>query len=463
MRNMTARMRKALRRCCVLFCIIMLVISSGCGNSEDSEHSHEHEGESHSDGLKIKLTEENREASADEQKIIDRLYISNLESDGLEYGNEIYTTMTLTGTAMPERSIYSVRELEELVRISFVNQQMNELELFEEKAGYYGLDFVEFLELCGMDTEKGNTYITCTSSSGQQTALKYETLTQEKCSAILTVGDAAGPFGKQQNAGDSIQLVVFKGDKLCEQTGISSINAGKGKKTKDPEYQYHNHKPYKDSLDIALTVEIYQDGAEYLGATESYEFTTAELEDMMRDNPDKVVGNYYGTIGNQTTYAYAGTGGWMDYFEGVDFLWLMQEKMGIEALSGHAEMVGRDGEVYNTIDDLSYFDYGSKDGKADAYYVMTQDGVKLPGCIPMIAVMKNGYPILKEHEHESEAYIAYNHLNQSLEEHGVDTEVGVVKNHNGPFAACFGNLDGYYGGEQMETSGDCVLIRLYVK
>lgn len=75
----------------------------------------------------------------------------------------------------------------------------------------------------------------------------------------------------------------------------------------------------------------------------------------------------------------------------------------------------------------------AKDGKADDYYVMSQDGVKLTGCIPMIAVMKNGYPILKEHEHESEAYIAYNHLNQSLEEHGIATEVGVVKNHNGAF------------------------------
>lgn len=448
---------------CVI-CIVLMILMTGCGGSTDSanssKHSHEHNSDTHDDGVKYKITEENREATAEEQRIIDKLYISNLDTDGSKYGSAIYTTVAITGTAMPEREIYSVKDLEELIRISFVNKKMNELDIFREKDGYYGLDFVEFLKLCGMDTEINNLYVTCEDSAGKKTQVKYDNLTEEKCIAILTVGNDAGPFGKQQDVGDSIQLVVFKGDKLIEQTGISSINIGKGKKAKDPEYQYHNHKPYKDSLDIAFTVEVYQEGAEYLGAIDSYEFTTAEIEDMMRDNPDKIVGHYYGTIGNQESYSYAGTGGWMDYFEGIDFTWLMQEKMEIESFEGHAEMVGRDGEIYNIVDNLKYFEH---DGKDDSYYVMTQDGVKETGCIPMIAVMKNGYPILKEHEHESEAYVGYNHFNQSLEEHGIATEVGVVKNHNGPFAACFGNIDGYYGGEQQETSGDCVLIKLYLK
>ena len=132
----------------------------------------------------------------------------------------------------------------------------------------------------------------------------------------------------------------------------------------------------------------------------------------------------------------------------------------MDTLKGKAELVGRDGEVYNTIEDISYFDH---EGREDSYYIMTPDGVRIPNAVPMVACVKNGRPILKEHEHESEAYVAYNTLNCNLEKQGIMTEVGVVKNHNGPFTACVGNLDGYYGGEQMETAGDCVLIRLYLE
>ena len=80
----------------------------------------------------------------------------------------------------------------------------------------------------------------------------------------------------------------------------------------------------------------------------------------------------------------------------------------------------------------------------------------------MIACTKNGYPILPEHDHESAAYVAYNHFNQQLYQRGINTEIGVVKNHNGPFVACLGNLKGYYGGAEIETGGDCVLMKVYI-
>ena len=57
---------------------------------------------------------------------------------------------------------------------------------------------------------------------------------------------------------------------------------------------------------------------------------------------------------------------------------------------------------------------------------------------------------------------AYNHLNDQLQAKGIETEVGVVKNHSGPFIACLGNLDGYYGGNQIETGGDCIAMKIYL-
>ena len=154
-----------------------------------------------------------------------------------------------------------------------------------------------------------------------------------------------------------------------------------------------------------------------------------------------------------------GVGGWLDYFEGLDLKWLLQEAAGTDSLKGSAKLVGRDGQVYGTIEDLSYFE--NTDPKD--YYILTSEGEKIPGAVPMIACVKNGYPMLPEHDHESVGYVAYNHMNQQLEKLGIETEVGVVKNHNGPFTACLGNYSGLYGSEKTETGGDCIQINLYLE
>lgn len=452
----------------LVFVMMLGVCLTGCGEERVEIKSKPHHEENVSDhnnsSIKINITEEDREASAEEQKIIDKLYISNIDRYGIEYGDNIYSTVTLTGAAMPEETIYSVKDIEELIRISFKSNAMNDVELYKAIDGYYGLDFIKFAELCGIDKDMERLCIICEDEQGNRKSFSYDELTEKNIDALLSVGSAEGPFGISSSNGKDdgmpIKLLVFEKDELKEQADASRIIAGKGKRAKDPAYHFHDQSLYEGSLPIEFTVEVYREGAEYQGAVDTAVFTTEDIENFMREEPSKVCRSYYGTIGSLETYNYAGVGGWVDYFEGIDFLWLLQEKVGITSLEGRAELIDRDGNVYNTIDDISYFDH---EGREEDYYIMTGDGVKISGDIPMIACAKNGYPILKEHDHESAAYVAYSTLNDNLLEKGVSTEVGVIKNHNGPFAACFGNLDGYYGGEQVETAGDCVSIRLYLK
>ncbi len=440
--------------------------SAGSKNTESSgshgSQKGDADGEEHETSLKVKVTEENRSPSEHEQQIIDKLYISDLGKYGSQYGDQIYYAITLTGDAMPEESVYSARDLEELIRISFVNSEMNALGLFAENDECYGIDLIKFLDLCGIDKNTKKLNILFEDKDGNKKTFSYKTLSGSKYEAILATGGGEGPFALQEQSSDddqAVMLMIYKDGKLRDQFPVKSMTAGKGKAPEDPEYGFHDRKLYKDSLDCTFTIEVYHKDTAYRGPDKVVEFTTAEIEDLMRENPSKVHGGYYGTLGDEQTFSYAGAGGWTDYFEGVDFLWLLKKKAGVSTLDGRAELVGRDGEVYNTVEDLKYFDHK---GNSDSYYIMTRDGVKIPGAIPVISCVKNGYPILKEHDHESKAYVAYDQLNQTLGKKGIDTEVGVVKNHSGPFTACFGNLDGYYGGERVETAGDCTLIRIYL-
>ena len=131
---------------------------SDSASSETAESSGSHgsqkgdaDGEEHETSLKVKMTEEDRTPSDHEQQIIDKLYISDLGKYGSQYGDQIYYAITLTGDAMPEESVYSARDLEELIRISFVNSEMNALGLFAEKDECSGIDLIKFLYLCGID------------------------------------------------------------------------------------------------------------------------------------------------------------------------------------------------------------------------------------------------------------------------------------------------------------------------
>ncbi|MBO5460992.1 MAG: hypothetical protein J5983_04260 [Ruminococcus sp.] len=420
------------------------------------EEAHEEETNEHEDGLKIKQSEINREPTEEEEKFLSCLHISQIASDGITDGSELYQTITITGSAMPEEQIYSVRDLEGLIQLSFQNENMNQLGLPMNKNGLYGLDFSVFLDLCGADLSDEEVMLLLEYEDGKTKEVSYTEATKGDRDLFLSLASDADTAEENYPV---LSLLLTEVDKNLALENLKRVTVACEGEEADPEYRYHNYGGYKDSKDTELTIEIYQKGAEYLGVMKSYVFTTEEIEDLMRGNPEAVVRNYYGTIGNEEFFTYMGVGGWLDYFEGISLEWLLSEQAGISSLDGYAELVGRDGEIYSTIEDLTYI---SKSEEAEEYYILTSDGVKIPGCIPMIATVKNGRPMLPEHDHESETYIAYNKLNERLETEGVVTEIGVVKNHNGPFAACLGNRDGYYGGNQIETGGDCVLIRLYL-
>ena len=111
------------------------------------------------------------------------------------------------------------------------------------------------------------------------------------------------------------------------------------------------------------------------------------------------------------------------------------------------------------MDDISYFEWQDR---AEQYNVINREGNVIPYAVPMIASVKNGYPIMPKHDHESEGSIAYNHLSDNLDELGVTSSIGAVKNDKGPFVACLGNLSGVFGGYQIETGGDCIRLDIYL-
>ncbi|MCU6761531.1 Uncharacterised protein [uncultured Roseburia sp.] len=416
----------------------------------------------------VKVSEKDRTVSEEEQKFLNVLHTSVTSSEEISDGDDLYSALTITGTAMPEEEIYSVKDLEDLITLSFENKKMYELgfpvsrkaAIDGETHTYYGIDLWKFLENCGADLSGKSLYLSCVSGKDGKTVTKNASqLVEEQADVLLAVGTEQGPLSAETSpVSGPLSLIIIEKNKPIAVETVNRLTIGE--KDKDPYYRFHNREPYEKDQDKTFTVEVYQKGSEYLGPVSTKTFTTKEFENLMKENPDHVVRNYYGTIGDQENYQYIGVGGWLDYFEGLDLAWLLKEQAGVEQLKGSAEFVGRDGEVYGTVEDLAYL---SEKNKKEDYYILTTDGKRINGAVPMIACTKNGYPMLPEHDHESSGYIAYNALNQTLEQKGISTETGVIKNHNGPFTACLGNYQGYYGGDQVETGGDCVLLRLYLE
>lgn len=429
-------------------------------SAEDEDSGDEDSEDGHEAGLKSKVSEINREPSDEEQAFIDRLHISQLSDEEFPDGGEIYKTLTITGDAMSEEEIYSVRDLEELIELSYENESMNEIDLPRmvvlDEQTYYGMDLIGFLELCGVDIGQGSLYMELQMDDGSSEVIDLAALIAEGAGAELVFASETEPLhAASEDLAGPIACVCG----TSAWGGVNRITVSASEEVADPEYRFHNREPWSEDLEQTFTVEVYKNGAEYLGAVITKTYTTADLEQLMREHPDQVVGNYYGTSGNTELYQYIGTGGWLDYFEGIDLYWLLTVDVGLESISGSAELYDRYLESYGTIDDLAaYFCVEN----TSEYYTLTSEGIRVTNAVPMIACTKNGYPILPEHDHESSGYIAYNVMNQQLESLGIETEVGVVKNHNGPFIACLGNLDGVYGGSEIETGADCCLIKIYM-
>ncbi len=424
-------------------------------DAEDSDEEEEHSS-------KVKESDIDREPTAEEQAFIDRLHISRIPEEEFPDGGALYTVLTITGEAMPEEEIYSVSDLEQLIELSFENEAMNELalpcEVSADGETCYGIDLTKFLPLCGVDTDADSLYMTVESEDGTAQTVDVAALIDADAPVALVFANDEEPLSADGAGGLQGPIACVCGD--AAYGNVRKITLGDTEEPVDPGYQYHNREPWSEDLDLTFSVEVYQSGAEYLGALITRTYTMEELEQLMQDHPEHVSRNYYGISGNTESYSSMGTGNWLDYFEGLDLYWLLTEEAGIDNLNGYAELYNRDLELYSTIDDFAaYFDVADD---AD-YYILTQEGIRIPGTTPMISCSKNGYPILRGHIHDVDGYISYNHMNDELEERGISTEVGVVKNHNGPFVACLGNLDGVYGGYQVETDGDCSLIRIYLE
>lgn len=442
-------------------------------NGEDVEH--EAEAHEHEPGVKIKQTEINRELTDSEKKFFQAMHISYTGEEPYGNGETLYSVLRLTGEALGEEQVYSVKDIETLALISFQNQKMNELELTLENSYTYGgdgqsgnfqgIDFIKFLELCGVDMDEKSLYMACgTGESGQDSIILDLKSIKENWEngsiPILAFGREYTPM-MEGDAGiqGPLSLIIPESGSVRVIGDISSIIVGYDENPEDPHYTMHAKEPFSESKDIEFTVNVYQKDMDYLGPIASETFTTEELEKIALENPEHVVRNYYGIIGNEESMTSMGLGGWLDYFEGVDLLWLVDSRVYELNSSGSIKFYGRDLVEYTQIDDLDYLKLSNE---SSSYTITTGEGVSIPGTIPMIAYGKNGYPLLEEHDHESSGYIAYNNLNQKLESLGVMTEVGVVKNHNGPFVACLGNRQGMYGGYQKETGGDCVQVNIYL-
>ncbi|ATW25589.1 S-layer homology domain-containing protein [Candidatus Formimonas warabiya] len=452
----------------------------------------------HEAAVKTKIAPVDRgetEADAQFRKAMHMTYMGDAAST---YGSgaDLYHTLTVTGEAIGERQVYAVREIEELASLSMKNQAMHALMLpasgiytvAEGKSentverNFAGLDLVKFLSLCGvpLDTQDeiyvqfyGGADVSRPDATLTWRELQAYSKAEAGTPALLAFGlynnkplvkDAASPGYSDccGNTGGPLRVVIPRlGEGTLCIDDVGKILVGKTAGAADPRYDLHNRAPFSDSLDKTFTVNIYDSGAgENTGPLKTQSFTTAQLEQLTLDHPEHAVGNYYGLIGDRHSMNSMGLGAWLDYYEGIDLWWLLEDQVGLPSVQGRAVFYDREGLAYTTVDDLRYLN--NRSGSYSKYTITTQETVDIPNAVPMIAFSKNGFPLLPEHVHEGPGYYDYNQLNQALMAAGVPSEVGAVKNSKGPFAACLGNVDNFYGGYQVETAGDCVRIDLYL-
>ena len=435
--------------------------------------------EQHTLGSKIKMAEKDREMTDEERLIWLGTHTGSYEERQDTSGEAaLYETLVLTGDALIEEQVYAVTELEELMRLSFETECLNGEAMVassettdpesKKKRTFCGISLEKFLSLCQADLNDGYMKIICGGKDTEK-IVKISDIFQKETESkpVLVFSEDGNPL--PSDTGETQDENLAKGPLAITYTDasgdvqviwqVTALILSKTDSCENPHYEMHNRSPHDKSKDIAFSVRVFREGESTPGQTA--EFTTQQLEQFALDYPDAVADGYYGTIGNAESMGAMGIDGWLDYYRGVRLWWLLTEQLKIAPEQGSVEFYGRDGLCYSVLEDISYLN--PDNFTEDGYYTMTKKRIRIPDGAPMIAFSKNGYPLLPEHEHESEGYHAYNQLNESLEKIGVSCELGVVKNQSGPFVACLGNLDGYYGGYRVETGGDCVRIDIHLK
>ncbi len=442
--------------------------------------------------VKSKQMQTDRQETAEDKAFRQGMHRTYEDQKDSPYGTGayLYQTLTITGDAIGEQQEYAVREVEELADLTIRTNAMHKIGLTAtatyqlqddaqpEKRTLEGLDFVQFLGLCGLQEKTSEPIYLQFYSDGDQEkpalTMTWQALQEaaqnEKQPVLLAFGldtkplvkntDRQGYDSSAGNLGGPLRLIIPQKDKAALYVNdLRKVVASKNQDAAAPQYIFHNREPFTQSLGAKFTVNVYGQG-QTLTLLKTKTFNTKDMEQLAVAYPQYVYSNYYGPIGDRQSMRSMGLGGWVDYFYGLDLWWLLNQQVGLPSTKGYAELRGRDGQVYTKIEDLAYLQ--NAQSNPAAYTITTPDGVDIPDAVPMIAFAKNGYPLLPEHDHESSGYHDYNQLNKNLDKQGVRTEVGVIKNHSGPFVACLGNFTGLYGGYQVETAGDCVQIDLYL-
>lgn len=379
-------------------------------------------------------------------------------------GNRSYSPLTLTGSLLQEEEIFHSSDLKTISEEAKLGlAKSGSYEIDGRSVSVSGIDLLPFLNMCSLEPDADGSGVVQFFETGSKTAEEVVTLAELKsgtAEAILVPDDAGTAEGMSPV---SVYISDENGDRAVR--GLRKIMVSAADNLSDPHYGLHLREPLDYMQDMEFTVNFIDRGRypeidEDAEAFKTITFTMKEIEEMIIENPDQVFGNYFGISGNESSKHTVGLGGFSDYFEGLSMSWLLREKAGLRDGEGSAAFYGRDGDFFGQIDDLSYFFPENDD--YSRYYLELTDTVSVDHVVPVLAVSKNGYPLLPEHDHGLDGNVDYNIFNQNALDKGFETEIGLVKNVSGPFIAALANLDGVYGGYRNETSGDCIRIDFYV-
>ncbi len=370
-------------------------------------------------------------------------------------GNALYEPLKITGVRMPEEQIFSS---EELLRV------MDGLPDVVADAPYdgdespqpeKGVDLKVFLKYCGADLESADTRISIRNGDpGSVYSFSAADLNEGTVSAVLRI---------PENNDQAREAIINDKNGRTVIGYPEVIIVGSEENMEDPMYWKHDHDPFLYMAPEVFTVNfvdraVYSDKDDAMKPFRTVRLTLGDLEKLITEHPEEVHGNYFGMSGNEETKNTMGLGGFFDYYEGLDLDWFLTEYCGLKKGEGSAVLYGRDYDRFGQIRSLDYFFPEVYD---DYYLEMTKE-YTVSCVVPVLAVSKNGCPLLPVHDHDIEGNYEYNTFNANAIKAGFSSKIGIQKNVSGPMIAALANLDGVYGGYQNETSGDCVRIDLYV-
>lgn len=396
------------------------------------------------------------------------------DRDGIGSGYYLYHVFKVSGDAIGEEQIFTVKDMEELY-IESISQssvlklgQTAEVNINGSRKTVNGIKLYEFLKLCGLADNAPCCSVELQFFGGDAGSAKADAV--KKLSYIkdpenkMMIAISAGGKALDDASGGPLMLCDGRtGEVLVKDLSAVRVSGSAG--AADPYYGLHSRKPLDYMQNDCVFTVNYIDSSKYEKTDDNAvpfatkKYSMGEIEQLIRQNPDKTHGNYFGISGNEKSKTVYGLGGFCDYFEGIDMGWFLSSQAGLKNTDGRAVFYGRDNDKFSEIKDLSYF-FAKEYSK---YYLEIDEDTYINNVIPVLAVSKNGYPLLPEHDHEMEGNVNYNTFNQNVNAAGYSVkEMGIVKNVSGPFVAGLADLDGVYGGYRNETSGDCIRIDLYV-